>query len=280
MTELTPDYLLVGHLAHDITPSGPQLGGTVAYAAYTAVAFGLRVGILTSTQPDEPLMRRLPDGVMVTSVPAEFTTTFENLYINGSRTQYLHHRAATLHPEALPPAWRQARLIHLAPVANEVDPAFVFAFGSNPICVTPQGWMRQQGPDKRVFFIPWKSADQVLPRARLVVLSEEDIQHDPGLETVFANLAPILVVTRAERGGTVYQGRQRHEFPARQIEQVEPTGAGDIFATALHITLDRLNDLDRAVQVAAWLAGQSVSRVGFAGAPTPQEVVQTLNTYS
>jgi hypothetical protein len=65
-----PDYLLIGHIAHDVTPEGPRLGGTVSYGAYTALALGLRVGVLTSTRPDEPLLRKLPPSVHVISIPA------------------------------------------------------------------------------------------------------------------------------------------------------------------------------------------------------------------
>ena len=36
------DYLIIGHISQDITPSGIQLGGTAAYAALTARACGLR----------------------------------------------------------------------------------------------------------------------------------------------------------------------------------------------------------------------------------------------
>ena len=42
------DYLVIGHVAHDLTPQGPRLGGTVAYSALTAQALGLRVGIVTA----------------------------------------------------------------------------------------------------------------------------------------------------------------------------------------------------------------------------------------
>ena len=42
------DYLVIGHAAHDLTPSGARLGGTVAFSALTARALGLRVGIVTS----------------------------------------------------------------------------------------------------------------------------------------------------------------------------------------------------------------------------------------
>jgi sugar/nucleoside kinase (ribokinase family) len=272
-----PDYLLIGHIAHDVTPEGPRLGGTVSYGAYTAVALGLRVAILTSTRPDEPLLQKLPPQVRVISIPAEHTTTFDNRYTHGRRTQYMYHRALTLTPDMLPPAWRQARLVHLGPIAYEVDPAFATAFENSPICVTPQGFMRYREPDGLVRTVPWAAAEQVLSRARLTVLSEEDIRHDPGLETVFARIAPLMVMTRAERGCTVYQHGQGRDFPADQVEQVEPTGAGDIFAVALHIALDRLGDLDRAVRVATYLAGRSVTRIGFDSAPKPDEVEEAWN---
>ena len=32
------DYLVIGHVAHDLTPEGPRLGGTAAYSALTAWA--------------------------------------------------------------------------------------------------------------------------------------------------------------------------------------------------------------------------------------------------
>jgi sugar/nucleoside kinase (ribokinase family) len=79
-------------------------------------------------------------------------------------------------------------------------------------------------------------------------------------------------LTRAERGCTIHQNGHSRDYSAEKVEQVEPTGAGDIFAAVLHVALDRLGDLDRAVQVATYLAGQSVTRVGFASAPTREEV--------
>lgn len=271
---MIPDYVVIGHIAHDVTPQGPQLGGTVSYAAHTAAAFGLRVGILTSTAPDEPLLAALPPNATVIRVPAEHTTTFENIYDGGNRTQYIRHRAALLDPSALPPTWRKARLVHLGPIAYEIDPALMLAFEGSRICVTPQGWMRQREPDGRVSTVAWTSTSQVLPHAALTVLSEEDIRHDPGLEQTFAALAPLLIVTRGKHGGTIYQDGTRRDFAAYPANEVNPTGAGDIFATVLHIMLEQSDDLDRAVTAAAQLAGQSVTRSGLDGVPTPQEIAQ------
>lgn len=280
MTDTTPDYLLIGHISHDVTPNGPQLGGTVSFAAYTAISFGLQVGILTSAAPDEPLLRSLPPNVTVINVPSDHTTTFENRYTNGIRTQLLHHRAATLFPDFLPPTWRNARLVHLGPIAYEVDPTFMTAFENCRVCVTPQGWMRRREPDNRVTADDWLAAEEVLSQAVLTVMSREDIRHDPNLEFVFARFAPVLVVTDGMHGGVVYRQGQPQRFAAIEVEQLDPTGAGDVFATALHIAWHQLGDLDRAVRVAARLAGQSVCRVGFSSSPTPDEVARAMNEVS
>ena len=74
------DYLVIGHLAHDLTASGPRLGGTAAYAALTARALGLRVGILTSAGMETSLAAL--EGIPIVVIPSEHSTTFEN--INGS----------------------------------------------------------------------------------------------------------------------------------------------------------------------------------------------------
>jgi sugar/nucleoside kinase (ribokinase family) len=275
--DFIPDYLLIGHIAHDVTPRGPQLGGTVSYASFTAAAFGLRVAILTSARPDEPLLRKLLPNVAVEVIPSENTTTFENRYNGNVRTQMMYHRAHTLTADMVPPAWRKAKLVHLGPIAYEIDPAMMDLFDS-PICITPQGWMRHREPDARVTLKPWLEAERVLSRADLTVLSEEDIHHNPSLEHAYAEIAPIMVLTRAERGCTVYQNGKRQDFTTTPIPPLDPTGAGDVFATSLHITLRRMETLESAVRAAMWLAGQSVLRVGFEGAPTKDEVEYALST--
>src|SRR5512141_2661308 len=49
------DYLVIGHVAHDLTPQGPRLGGTAAYSTLTARALGLRVGVVTTSGPETSL---------------------------------------------------------------------------------------------------------------------------------------------------------------------------------------------------------------------------------
>ena len=42
-----PEYVAIGHMTIDRTPSGNVLGGSVLYAALTAARYGLRSAIFT-----------------------------------------------------------------------------------------------------------------------------------------------------------------------------------------------------------------------------------------
>ena len=59
MIELVPlepvDYLVIGHITEDLTPSGPRLGGTAAFSALTARSLGLRVGVVSALNEETSL---------------------------------------------------------------------------------------------------------------------------------------------------------------------------------------------------------------------------------
>src|SRR6266540_1639558 len=138
------DLVAIGHVTFDETPSGVRPGGSAYYAALTARRLGLRVGLLTSVAPDYPL-DLFPAGIEVTVTPSPQTTRYRLGEAKGARTLSLLSRAADLEAEYLPPAWREAPLAVLGPVANEVDPALAGAFDDASVAVLPQGWMRKRG---------------------------------------------------------------------------------------------------------------------------------------
>src|SRR5258706_4347045 len=138
----TPDYLLLGHVAHDETPQGPKLGGTVSYAGAAANALGAHVAIVTSARKNEVVLSRLPKEVDVHLIEAPESTVFVNTYVGDTRRQILKHRAATLSLNNIPDAWRAAPVVHLGPLDDEVDPALAGMFPDSLVVATPQGWMR------------------------------------------------------------------------------------------------------------------------------------------
>ncbi len=100
------DYLIIGHLACDLTPGGPRLGGTAAYSALTGRALGLRVGVVTAWGGELPL--DVLEGIQVRSMQVEHSTTFENVYTPEGRQQFVHHIAPDILLENVPLAWRGA----------------------------------------------------------------------------------------------------------------------------------------------------------------------------
>src|SRR6185436_14979600 len=107
------DYLVIGHVAHDLTSEGPRLGGTAAYSALTARALGLRVGIVTASGPETSLGAL--DGIPIINVESPESTTFENIYTEHGRLQYLRARATRISFANVPESWQRTPIIHLGP---------------------------------------------------------------------------------------------------------------------------------------------------------------------
>jgi sugar/nucleoside kinase (ribokinase family) len=268
------DYLLIGHAAVDLTPAGKQLGGTVSYAALTAKAMGLRVGIVTSAGADAPL--HLLDGIRIVNVPTETSTVFENVYAEHGRRQTLHHRATPITFEHVPQIWRDAPIVHLAPIAREVDAAMAGMFPDSWVGVTPQGWMRAWDESGSVFAQAWdaNASDQVLGPVGGVVLSLEDIQRD--LETVewMAHHTRLLCLTEGEQGAVLHWHGDRRRFRPPLVNEADATGAGDIFAAAFFARHHATRDPWEAARFAVNLAALSVTRSGLNGIPTREEIEQ------
>lgn len=264
------DYLVIGHLTVDLTAEGPRLGGTVTYAALMAQALGLRVGIVTSWGAELPLdpLNHIP----VASFPTERSTTFENLYTLGGRVQYLRHTAPSLDYYHVPEPWRQASIVHLGPVAQEVEPGLVRNFPSALIGVTPQGWLRSWGKDSRVFMSEWPEASFVLSRAGAAVLSVEDLDNDENRIDELAALCRVLAVTEGEQGARLYWNGDVRRFRAPSVQAVDETGAGDIFAACFFTRLYTTRDPWEAARFATQLSAISVTRPGLEGIPTPEEI--------
>lgn len=178
----------------------------------------------------------------------------------------------------MPEAWRDAPLVHFAPLTGEIDPYDLFPlFDAARTMLTGQGMLRQWGEDGVVRFRRWSDAAALRP-VDWLVLSEEDIAQAPELESEYTEAARNFVLTRAERGGTYYtNGLPRVEYETPQVEVVHPTGAGDVFAAALLCSLHLLDgDVKKALTVAATLGATAVTRDGWAGAPTTEEVNEIL----
>ena len=282
MFELAPlepvDYLVIGHLTEDRTPYGARLGGTAAFSALTARALGLRVCVVSALS-EETTLQAL-DGIAIVKIPSVYTTTFENIYTEDGRSQILHHQADAIPVENVPEVWRKTPIIHLGPVAQELGAEWPESLAKNFVSsllgITPQGWLRTWNSEGQVMPCKWESADTLLPQAGAVVISREDVLGDDELIESMAHKTRLLAVTEGSAGSVLYWNGDRRRYAAPEPEEVDATGAGDIFATAFFFRLHATHDPWEAARFATLLAARSVMRSGLDAIPTQTEIQECL----
>jgi len=268
------DYLLIGHLSCDITPDGPRLGGTAAYSALMAHALGLRVGVVTAWGGEVPIT--ILDGIDVQVVPTQYSTTFENRYTPAGRIQHIHHIAPDLSFDNIPETWRRAPIVHVGPIAGEAKTLVDGNFPSSLLGLTPQGWLRRWDSAGRVGPGEWSDAHIMLSRAGAAVLSCEDVGGDEDSIEAMAIACRVLAVTEGPAGARLYWNGDLRRFRAPFLEEVDATGAGDIFAAAFFWRLYMTRDPWAAARFATHLASFSVKRCGLDGIPTQEEIQTCL----
>jgi len=255
------DYLIIGHIARDLTPNGVMAGGTVTYSGQIAQALGYQTAVLTSCDPNFDGLSAL-SGLAVTNIPSDTTTTFENVYTDKGRVQTIHERATNIKVSHLPESWRDPNIVHLAPIADEVEPDFSRQFPDSLIGMTPQGWLRAWDDDGRVQPKEWPAARRELPLADVVILSMEDLTNIE-MFWQYWEWSNLLVLTGGAKGCIVIEDETAVRVPSPTVTEKDATGAGDIFATAYLIRYHQTGDALAAAHFANTVAAYSVTCTGI-----------------
>jgi sugar/nucleoside kinase (ribokinase family) len=268
-----PQFVVAGHVCRDLLPDGTfSLGGSVSYAATAALRMGCRVGIVTSAGPDLDVAEAFPSA-QVACHRAAATTVFENIYHDGERTQILHRRADVITCEHIPLAWRNAPMVYLGTIDQEIDLHVFHCFADQAlICIMPQGFFRRWDDRGHISFAEWRPPEAVLRRINVLVLSELDVADPDQLVLDWGPMIEIIVVTRAERGATVYHAGEQCHYPTRPAQEVDLTGAGDVFAAVFLIRLFETGDPCQAARYANAAASFSVEAPGMTGIPLRLQV--------
>jgi sugar/nucleoside kinase (ribokinase family) len=203
------------------------------------------------------------------------TTVFRNEYRQDHRTQHVLSRAFTITPEDVPAEWRSTKIVLLGPVCGEVPADMARVFRGSLLGVSAQGWLRRVEPDGLVVSEPWN--DVALWRAsRVIFVSEEDLAGDESPPQEWAEHAPIVCLTRSHMGARVHFDGAWHNIEAFPEKEVDPTGAGDVFATAFLTRLHETNDVAEATRFAAAAASLSTAAEGTLAIPTREQIEERL----
>ena len=269
-------YLLIGHVARDVTSDGRiVVGGTVSYGGLTAKRFGWQPVVVTAAAADFQRPAYL-DSMDWHVLPSSHTTTFKNEDGPQGRTQVVGPVARSITAADIPADCRRADVVHLCPIAQELDSSLIALFPNSLRVATPQGWMRHWNADGVVSFSGWPGAEQILPQLDAAVVSIEDIGRDWSLAERWARQIPILVVTQDKQGCRVYHRGEKRSFPARPARVIDSTGAGDVFAAAFFICLQETANPEESARFANVAASMALECPGSAGCPHRVEVEEFL----
>jgi len=273
-----PEFIAIGHVTLDRFGDEVRPGGSALYAAITADRLGLRAGILTSHADDFPL-DLVPPRIEVVSVPAPATTVFEHERVGDDRAQRVTSVAGALSEADVPDDWRDADLVLLAPVVNEVDPRLAGVFGDAAMAAGAQGWLRGVGSDGVVGSVRWDAAKQTLRTLQALFLSTADVLGQESAMTEWVQRVPIAVVTAGRRGALLYVNGDRYDVRPRRAIEADPTGAGDVFAATFLARYRRNADPWEAAEAATCAASLSVQGLGWSAIPDAAELEAALRAY-
>jgi sugar/nucleoside kinase (ribokinase family) len=271
------DYLVIGHVTKDLAPNGYTIGGTVTYSALTAQRLGRSVAIVTAGE-DEFIaeVKVAAQGVALHHRSSQHTSTFENIYTDAGRTQYLRARADDLTLNDVPIEWRNARIVHLGPLTQELSTEMVTQFPNSLVALTPQGWLRQWDQTGRVSPQQWTNALEVLGHVDVLIFSPEDVGHHWETIRTYTRAAPLSVLTLERHGALVFQRDEGRWLAPREASVVDPTGAGDVFAAAFLVAYAEQRDPIAAARFANVTASFSIEGHGITNIPDHTKVLQWL----
>ena len=249
-----PRLLAVGHVTWDRMQGRLVLGGSVTYATLTAQRLGWEAAALTAAGPDFEPARDLP-GVHVFVTPAPATTRFVNTYgPDGYRRQVLSARAADLTFEHLPEEWRSPDVLLLGGVAAEIHGSAALSFQAEVVGANAQGWLRSFDAQGNVQPCEWKDPGQNLAGVHALFLSEHDLPDAASHANELLTYVPMIALTRGWRGLSLYSRSGVEDVPTLPRQEVDPTGAGDVFAAAFLMRYQETGEPATAAAFAACAA--------------------------
>ncbi len=277
-----PDFLVIGHLARDKVAEGWRLGGCAAYASLTASRLGLRTAVLTSAASDLDLPLLLPE-IDVRLLPSKESTVFENVYGPEGRLQYVWAKAGPIAASDVPQELREAKIALLGPLIGEVEEEIARCFPRSLLAICPQGWLRTVLPDGRVEQgSPSRWRPRILlERSQALFVSDEDLLPTEAEEALarWAAQVPLLLLTRGARGARLWSEGRWRQVPAMPTDEIDPTGAGDVFAAAFLSRYLETDDAWQAALFAAAAASIAVEAPGTAGIPSRRQVEERLRAH-
>ena len=212
--------------------------------------------------------------IEVRSQPGEvprYANTYEK---SGNRKQFLLAEGSPLQlvPHLAP--GEEPEIAFITPAFHEFRRA-PLRFQGAIVGVSLQGPLRAITGRQRVIHHshPFSVAEKFVRPGWLAFLSDEDAADPEALCEYIADHGAVAVLTRGHNGATLFDsdGTTQH-WDALPARPVDPTGAGDCFASAFLFRLSETEELNSAMEFALAAGALAVEGSGLRGVATREAI--------
>jgi len=247
------DIVTVGHFSIDFIKipgkrlTKPTLGGPPTYVSLAARKLGAKVSVISKVGQDfspnymEWLKKRCVDLSALQKFEDALTTSFVlNYRRNGERQLILKNRGPQIEAEDIPDSFK-AKVIHIAPIANEISYEAVLRLQglASLVSLDPQGFLRRFKENGEMY-LERTEISEILRRIDVFKASQREIEAVTGesdlteaIRRVCECGVKIVIVTRGIKGVLLYVKGKLYWVPSSKPRAVvDTTGAGDVFMGA------------------------------------------------
>ena len=113
----------------------------------------------------------------------------------------------------------------------------------------------------------------------VLIFSPEDVGHDWQIIHAYTRAARVAVLTMERHGALVFERNEGRWLPPRDAHVEDPTGAGDVFATAFLATFLQSGDPVLSARFANVAASFSIEKGGIGAIPTRAIVEEWMESH-
>ena len=241
------DLVTVGHFAVDSILSPKMavprhtLGGPPTYVSLAAKKLDAKVSVISKVGEDfseeyiEWLNANCIDLSGLQRVEDALTTRFTLKYSKEERRLQLQSQAPPILPEDISDSL-QARVIHVAPIANELSADVVdkLRTSAETLSLDPQGFVRRFDGEGSVSLKRWRDShileqiDLYKSSASEIRMVTESTDLRPAMEKIHDYGVKAVIVTKGVKGSILLHEKRFYEIPACKPRIIRDlTGAGD-----------------------------------------------------
>ena len=269
------DYIKTGKIETD----GRVLSGCSTNAALALARLGEKVRLIGAIGPDyeDDFKARLEVlGIESIIIDSPASGGFSLVYYDdyGNRTLDLIGRAAGI--ESINPKhYRDAEAVLIGPILAEISHQLIERIASEfhgLFFCDPQGLLRNADEDGKIYHEKPTGIEDILGKFTIVKPNELEAQVLTGIDcrqkphraaaTIKEWGPEIVIVTLAELGSVIYDGREYIDIPPYRIDLIDATGAGDTYMAGFTCEYLRTGDLRAAGCFASSVSSVMIEQVG------------------